>query len=120
MGGSWGVRGDGGEGWGRGDGEETINHLSTHTPSSQTTHLVPACCLSWCSSLSISKHTRSSSKFLWTSVFQLGEVEVRGGGRGRRRGRRGEGREAEGKEGGGEEEWSVGNKGGTVRKRMKS
>ena len=53
-------------------------------------NLSVASCLSWYNSLSRSKHARSISKFLCTSVFQLWEKEEGG-----REGRKKEGREKE-------------------------
>ena len=66
--------------------------IKAATITSTLTNLSLASCLSWYNSLSISKHARSISKFLCTSVFQLWE--------GRREKREGEGSEEREKEGG--------------------
>ena len=54
-------------------------------------NLSVASCLSWYNSLSRSKHARSISKFLCTSVFQLWEGEEKGKKEGRKEGRKKEG-----------------------------
>ena len=53
----------------------TMVHPQQWWCSTTQTNLSLASCLSWYNSVSRSKHARSISKFLWTSVFQLWEEE---------------------------------------------